>query len=260
MHLLKKRRYIAEKNIRLCFPELSDTQIRQLVRTNFEYGGIALLEPGLTWFASLKRFRKFYRIEGLEHLNRLQKRGKTVLLCGLHMQCLEVMARTLAEHIFTNHLYRINNNAIYEYICGIKRLSYSSGIRMIPRKKIRDFLYLMKNDRIGSLIPDHDLGRKSSLFVPFFGQLAATVPTVSVYAKKTNAVVLPVDYFLDEKKKQYVFRLGAPLENFPTDDRYADTLRINQWVEEKVREHPEQYLWMHRRFKTRPDKNDPSLY
>ena len=260
MHLLKKRRRIAEKNIRLCLPELCHAEIQQLVRRNFEFGGITLLELGLVWFASQKRYKKLYRIEGLEHFNRLQQEGKTVLLCGLHMLCLEAMVRMLGEHINMGQLYRVHKYTIQEYISGVKRASYPAGVRMISRKRIRDFIYFMKNGLTGSVIPDHDLGRKSSLFVPFFGHMAATVPVVSVYAKKTKAVVLFMDHFLDEKKKQYVLRLSAPLENFPTDDIYADTLRINQWVEKKVREHPEQYLWMHRRFKTRPDKNDPSLY
>ena len=170
------------------------------------------------------------------------------------------MGRILGEHITTNHLYRVNNNCIYEYMSGLKRSAYPSTSRLIPHKSIRDFLYLMQSGETGSIIPDHDLGRKSSLFIPFFGQLAATVPVVSVYAQKTNATVLIMDYFLDDQNQQYVFRISPAVEHFPTENKEADTLRINQVIEDKIREHPDQYLWMHRRFKTRPNKSDPSLY
>lgn len=260
MQVLGKRKRIATRNLELCFPELSSIEIEQLVRRNFEYAGIALLEPGLFWFSRPSRMKSLYRIEGIEHFEQLKKQGKTVLLCGLHMQCLEAMGRILGEHITTNHLYRVNNNPVYEYMSGRKRSAYPSTSRLIPHKRIRDFLYFMQSGQTGSIVPDHDLGRKSSLFVPFFGQLAATVPAVSVYAQKTQATVLMMDYFLDDIKGQYVFRISPPIEHFPTDDKEADTQRINQLIEDRVREHPDQYLWMHRRFKTRPNKSDPSFY
>ena len=262
MHILSRRKYIAMRNLQLCFPELSLQAVKVMVRKNFEFAGIALLEPGLVWFARQKRMQKLYRIEGWKHFEAAKKQGKPVLLCGLHMQCLEVMGYILSQNIATNHLYRVNNNPLYEYISGSKRLAAatSTQTRLIPHKAIRDFLHFMQQNQTGSVIPDHDLGRKPSLFVPFFKQLTATVPVVSFYAKTTDAIVLMMDYFLDEKTNQYVFRISPPLKNFPTQDRVQDTVYINQLIEERVKEHPEQYLWMHRRFKTRPNKDDPSLY
>lgn len=260
MCVLTRRKYIAMRNLQLCFPTLSMKTIKQMLRRNFEYAGIALLEPGLVWFARPKRMQKLYRIEGMEHLREAKKQGKPLLLCGLHMQCLEAMGYILGHNIETCHLYRINNNPVYEYISGIKRLGYSTQTRMIPHKAIRDFLYFLKNKQTGSIVPDHDLGRRSSLFIPFFGQITATVPVVSVYAEKTDAIVLMIDYFLDDETRQYVFRISPPLDHFPTQDKVKDTIRINKIIEEKVKKHPEQYLWMHRRFKTRPNKEDPSFY
>jgi len=260
MKVLRKRKAIALKNIQLCFPELSEQEREHFVKKNFEYAGIALLEPGLMWFSRPNRIKKLYRIEGLERFEYLRKQGHTILLCGLHMQCLEAMGRILGEHITTNHLYRVNDNPVYEYMSGKKRSAYSSMSRLVSRKNIRDFLFFMKKGQTGSIIPDHDLGRKSSVFVPFFGHQTATVPSISVCAAITRAKVVMIDYFFDDCAKQYVFRIGSALENFPTKNREVDTSYINQLIEEKVREHPEQYLWMHRRFKTRQNVDDPSLY
>ncbi len=260
MHVLKKRQRIARRNIELCFPHLSADERQNLVRDNFKYAGIALLEPGLFWFSRLSRIKKLYRFEGLEHYEKLKEKGANIILCGLHMQCLEAMGRILCDKIATSHLYRVNNNIVYEYIISRRRASYPFTPKMIPHKRIKDFLYLVQSGQTGSIIPDHDLGRQSSLFVPFFGQQAATVPAVSVYANKCNAKILMMDYYLDLKTKQYVFRISSPLDNFPTKNKEADTLRISQIIENLVKEHPEQYLWMHRRFKTRLNKDDPSLY
>ena len=201
-----------------------------------------------------------HRVEGLEHLNRLRETGVPVLLCALHMQCLEVMGRIISRFLPVNQMYRVNNNALLEYISCNRRLRYHFRPKLIPRKNLKDFLLFLANGECGSVIPDHDLGRSSGLFVPFFGHQAATAPVVSVCAGKTGAHVLMMDFYLDGRAGCYVLRLRPVPPPFPCGDRYADTEQINRLTEEIIREHPEQYLWMHRRFKTRPDPGDAPLY
>lgn len=250
---------ITRRNLELCFPELTETERKALLVRNFEIIGIAMLEPGIAWFASSRRICRISRVEGLEHVRPPHvDKGQGILLCSLHMSCLEMTCRIIAEHMSFNMMYRVNNNPLHEYISGVCRQRYPHKRRYIPRKQVKDFLYFLSKGETGLILPDQDMGKKRSLFVPFFGQTAATVPSVSDFARLSNARVIMFDHYLDENN-QYVLRLSRPLENFPGKDNVADTIRINQTFEECIRQHPEQYLWQHRRFKTRPP-GESSVY
>lgn len=254
-----RRVRITRRNLELCFPELTETEREALLVRNFEAIGIALLEPGIAWFASSRRIRRISRVEGLEHIRPPHvDKGQGVLLCGLHMSCTEMACRIVAEYLPFNLIYRVHDNPLQEYICGVRRQSYPHKGRYIPRKQVKDLLYFMSKGETGAILPDQDMGKKRSLFVPFFGQAAATVPSVSDFARLSNARVIMLSYYLDENN-QYILRLSQPLKNFPGKDNVADTIRINQLIEECIRQHPEQYLWQHRRFKTRPP-GESSVY
>lgn len=249
---------VARRNLELCFPNLSETAREVLLVRNFESIGVALLEPGVAWFSDSRRIRCISRVEGLENIRRHIDKGQSVLLCGIHMSCVEMVCRMISEYLPFNLLYRVNDNPLYEYISNVRRLSYPYKGRYIPRKKVKDLLHFMNKGEVGAILPDQDMGKKRSLFVPFFGQTAATVPSVSDFARQSNARVIMASYYLD-KNNQYVLTFSQSLENFPTEDNVSDTIRINQLIEAYIRQHPEQYIWQHRRFKTRPP-GEPSLY
>ncbi len=249
---------VTRRNLELCFPELSESEREALLVRNFEAIGVALLEPGVAWFASSRRIRRISRVEGLENIRRHIDKGQGILFCCMHMSCVEMVCRIAAEYLPFNLMYRVHDNPLYEYISNVRRQSYPYKGRYIPRKQVKDLLHFMSKGEMGIILPDQDMGKKRSLFVPFFGQTAATIPSVSDFARLSNARVIMANYYLDENN-QYVLSFSQPLENFPSEDNVADTTLINQLIEERIRQHPEQYLWQHRRFKTRPP-GEPSLY
>ena len=257
MLALKKPRRIVSQNLKICFPELSPQAIQSLVRKNLEYAGLALIEPGLAWFAGTKRLRRISRIEGIELLQTLNKKGQAFLLCTPHMLCFEAAGTCLARHLPFNVLYNPPKNPVHDYISRRKRRGTAAlGGFMISRRNFRDFLYLLRHGQPGVIFPDHQVGHKRSAHVTFFGQKITTTPMISSYAQKAGALVFIGESYLDDKNYQYVVRISkAPLDNFPTPDKEADTLRINQIMEKHIRKHPDQYLWMTHLFKTLVKQN-----
>ncbi|PVZ66367.1 LpxL/LpxP family acyltransferase [Pelagibaculum spongiae] len=257
MKLGGSRLRVTRQNLALCFPEKTDQQREQLLKQNFETLGIALLEPGLAWFASRSRIQRLGRFEIDPELQTHLEQGKPILLSALHMTCLEMACRIASENMPFNLLYRPNNNPLFEYLSGKFRQRPKFKTRFIPRKQVKDLLHFMQHDEPGMILPDQDFGPKRSVFMPFFGVNTATVMSTSDFARQTFASVAIVTIYLE--KTGYVVKFSAPLKNFPSDDSFADTLRLNQLTEQRILEHPEQYLWQHRRFKTRPE-GESSLY
>ena len=249
---------VTRRNLELCFPEKSPEEREQLLVKNFEAIGIALLEPGVAWFSSRKRIERISRFIGWSRVLRCQDSDHGVLISCLHMTCVEMAARIASERFAFNILYRAHDNPVYEYISGVCRNRYRYKARFIPRKQVKDLLYFLRKGEIGIILPDQDMGKKRSLFVPFFGIDAATIPSTSDFAKLTDAKVATGTYCIDENNR-YVVEFSDPLPNFPTENSVQDTRRINEITEAFIRKYPEQYLWQHRRFKTRP-QGEPSLY
>ncbi len=249
---------VTRRNLELCFPEKSAKEREHLLKRNFEAIGIALLEPGVAWFSSRKRIERISRFVGWSRVLKAQDNGQGVLVSALHMTCVEMACRIAAERFSFNILYRVHDNPVYEYVSGIRRNSYTHKSRFIPRKQVKDLLYFMKKGEVGIILPDQDMGRRRSHFLPFFGIDAATIPSTSDFARLADAKVVIGNYCIDESNR-YMVEFSEPLENFPSEDSKADTLRINQLTEEFIRRYPDQYLWQHRRFKTRPE-GEPSLY
>lgn len=252
-HLIKSRRRIALRNLELCFPEKSDTERYAIARESFAGGGLTLFESGLVWWPRYGSPDKFVRVENAGLLDELA--NQSVLFFGHHNTCVELVFACMARLRPFHVLFRVNNNPLWEYMATRSRKQY--GVTLVPRKQVPEFLSHLRAGRAGLLAADQDLGRKRSVFVPFFGISTATVTSVHDFAVATGATVVFAEGFR-EGKQGYVLRLTR-LEKYPTSDPVADTAVMNQMIERAVREHPEQYLWMHNRFKTRPD-GEPSLY
>jgi KDO2-lipid IV(A) lauroyltransferase len=250
-------RRFSERNIELCFPELSAAERRCLVKQNFRLNGFAVLSLSVAWWAPKWRLRQFIAYRDPHFFEDALASNKNVIVLAPHFIGLDLAgARLSADRPFSS-MYRKSKNPLLEYLFQ-RRSRYGAVIveRMAGLKP------LIRNIRAGLpfyYLPDQDLGERASIFVPFFGIPAATVTTLSRIAQSTNAVVVPCVTRILPYGRGYEVRFYPPFENFPTNDVAADTRRMNQEIEHWVREMPEQYMWSYRRFKTRPN-NEPSLY
>ena len=248
--LLRGRRRIAERNLRLCFPELDDDARARLLHENLVDGGVMLAEFALAWMGSARAVARVpVAIEGLEHLDAARVAGRGVLLVGAHFSHLELCARLVSQRIRIGGMYRRHEDAAFEWAIRRARLAYADA--MFTKEELRQTVRYLKSGNTIWYAPDQDMRGKDSVFVPFFGVPAATITATHHLARLSGALVIPF-FHRRLDRGGYAIRLEAPLEDFPGDDAVADTARVNAVVERMVREAPAQYLWMHKRFKTRP--------
>ena len=253
------RRRIAARNIELCFPEKTAAERERLLKDNFASTGIAFFEMAMSWWWSKPRLAKLAHVEGLEHLEHAQREGKGVILMAFHFTTLEIGAALLGQKHTIDGMYREHNNPLFDFIQRRGRERHNADSLAVERDDVRGMLKLLRSGRAIWYAPDQDYGAKQSIFVPLFGIPAATVTATSKFAKLGKAQVVPFTQQRLADGSGYKLVIHAPLSDFPGESDEADCLRINQWVERAIRECPEQYLWAHRRFKTRPP-GEPKLY
>lgn len=259
LHVSASRRHIAMRNLELCFPQWSEAERKRVLRENFASNGIALIEMAMSWWWPKSRLSRLAHIEGIEHLQRAQQEGKGVILMALHFTTLEIGAALLGQRHTIDGMYREHKNAVFDYVQRKGRERHNLDATAIEREDVRAMLKVLRGGRAIWYAPDQDYGAKQSIFVPLFGIQAATVTATTKFARLGRALVMP---FTQERLADgagYRLVIHPPLEDFPGETEEADCLRINQWVEKEVSKLPEQYLWAHRRFKTRP-AGEPKLY
>jgi KDO2-lipid IV(A) lauroyltransferase len=245
------RRRIAAANIALCFPGLDAVQRAALVDANLRDIGMMMVEFALGWLGSDRRIAALpTTIEGLEHLEAARARGKGVLLVGGHFSHLELCARLVSQRIRIAGMYRRMDSTVFEWVVLRARLRYAAA--MFDKDDIRGTVKYLRAGGTLWYAPDQDMRSKDTVFVPFFGVPAATITATHHLARLSGAAAIPFFHRRLPDGSGYVLRLGAPLDDFPGSDAAADTARVNACIEQMVREAPEQYLWVHKRFKTRP--------
>ncbi|WP_207061550.1 LpxL/LpxP family Kdo(2)-lipid IV(A) lauroyl/palmitoleoyl acyltransferase [Motiliproteus sp. SC1-56] len=249
--LLPSRRHIVRVNLRLCFPELAEAEREALVRRVFVANGIGFFESLLAWWGPRQAMARRVRFEGLEHLEGALAEGRGVLLLGAHFSTLELGGLFMAEVATVNAMYRRHDNPLLDRIITQARQRFCP--QPIERRDIRGVIRTLKKNQCVWYAPDQDLGKHASVFAPFFGQQAATLTATSRMARLNNSPVLMLAHYRNPDNRSYTVRLSPPLEDFPSGDDVADAVRVNQVIEEAIRVHPEQYLWLHKRFKTQPD-------
>ena len=246
--LVRERRRITLINLGLCFPQLSAAEKSALARRHFAVLGRSLLELGLWWWATPERIKRLVRLEGEAHLQAHQ--GKPVILLAPHFVALDAGGARLNIDYAMVSIYARAKNRVFdgalrrgrERFGKLQLVARTDGVARVlrPLRAGTPFYYL----------PDMDYGRKEAVFVPFFGYPAATITGLSRLAKISGAVVLPViTRMVDD---HYVTSIGEAWTDFPTDDVTADTRRMNAYLETEIMKSPEQYYWLHKRFKTRP--------
>ncbi len=253
------RRHIVTRNIELCFPELSETERKQLVSENFASMGIAFFEMAMSWWWPKKRLRRLVKIEGLEHLEAAQAQGQGVILMAIHFTTLEIGAALLGQRHTIDGMYRAHKNPVFDYVQRRGRERHNADAQAIEREDVRGMIKVLRQGRAIWYAPDQDYGPKLSVFIPLFGVPAATVTATSKFAKLGRAQVIPMQQTRLPKGQGYLIKLEPPLADFPGESDEQDCLRLNQWIEGAISEQPEQYLWAHRRFKTRPE-GEAKLY
>ncbi len=250
------RRRITEVNLKLCFPDQSDEQLRVLAKAVFEAVAIGILEMCIAWLNPRRNLSQRVSVHGREHLDKALAMGRGVIVLGGHFATMDAVAQTLGE-LGCDVMYRENKNPVWEWLQVYGRSHYFEGV--VERQDTRTTLRMLKAGRAIWYAADQDYGPKHSVFAPFFGIETATITATSRFARFNDSPVLMMSQHRDYAARRWSITFGPPLENYPTDDDRADAARTNQLVEAEVRKHPEQYLWVHKRFKTRPP-GEPSFY
>ncbi|WP_347330620.1 LpxL/LpxP family Kdo(2)-lipid IV(A) lauroyl/palmitoleoyl acyltransferase [Marinimicrobium locisalis] len=259
-HLAKSRRHTALRNLELCVPEKPERERVALARHNFESTALALFETGMAWFWPRRRLEKLYTVEGLEHLRQAADEGEGVVLLAMHFTHLDLGAKFLCMSHSIDGLYRPHNNALYDFIQRRGRERFSDGGVTIAREDLRQMVRHLRKGRAVWYAPDQDYGpRRPHVFVPFFGVPAATITATLQLMRMGRSRLIPFTHYRREDGSGYDVKVYPPLTSVPTGDDKADAATINAFVEARVRECPEQYMWVHRRFKTRPE-GEKSLY
>jgi len=249
-YLARGRRHIAEVNLKQCFPSKSDRERQALVRQNMVALGMGLMETATAWLRSPESFAHRFSIEGLHHLESAVNKGQGVLLLGFHFTTMDLAAAYLATLIPMGAMYRKNKNPVIDYMMFKGRARNLNHV--IEREDIKGLIKTLRQGGIVWYGPDQDYGRKYSVFVPFFDVETATIKATARIARMSKAQVIVFRHYRQAGDKAYTIQLSGPLEDYPCDDPATDARRINSLVEEAVLMQPEQYWWIHRRFKTRP--------
>lgn len=249
--LMSKRREVAARNLALCFPERGAEAIASLTRAHFRSLGIALCEMTLAWWASDRRIASIMNVQGVENAHEALQLGKGIILVSAHFTTLEIAGRMLVQHVEADCMYRPNRNPFIDEV--LRRGRERSARRTIPKDDARAMLKSLRGNGIVWYAPDQSYWHKHAALVKFFGIPAWTNTGTSRIARLSGATVLPYFSVRLPGAQGYRSVIGEPIRDFPTDDPIADSERLNHLFESQIRLAPEQYLWIHRRFKRLPD-------
>ena len=254
--LATRRRRIAQRNIERCFPDLSENQHEAMLRAHFRSLARMLFEVCWCWSGSGSRVLGWARHEGLEHFEAALNDERGMMLITCHVTCLEMGGR-IAGSIAPGAMgvYRPLKNPVIEWYQNRSRKRYVAG--SISKHETRKTVRFLRDGGALWYAPDQDYGAARSEFVPFFGIQTATLKANVQLAALSGCLVVPMFPVFDEATRTWTTHYDPPLENFPSGDMHEDLARINRIFEEKIRLAPEQYWWIHRRFKTRPPGEPP---
>ena len=253
------RKKVALKNLQLCFPDMPASEHQRILRANFENTGVALLETGMGWWWPNWRVDRKVKVLGLEHIKKAQAEGNGVLLLAMHYLSAEINCRGIGHSNPMVVFYRPHNNPLMEFFQFRGR--GRANKYMLGKRDVRGLIKALRDGEACIYLPDQDYGRNKSLFVPFFGvKDTATTTGTLIFARQKNTKTMMMIPTRNDDGSGYTIEIKPPLEHFPTDNDENDIIRVNQELEKAILFKPEQYLWLHRRFKTRPNKDDPSLY
>lgn len=263
-HCLSTRRYVAERNIELCFPELGETERQELVIKHFESNGMTLFETGMAWFMPYWRLRKRFVIKGEENWRAIQALGgkdskQGALIMAVHFNTLEITNVAINRLFNMSMSYRPHNNPVYDFIQRHGRERHNRESTAVSRNDVRGMVRAMKRGDWLWYAADQDYGAKVSEFVPWFGVDAAMVSAPPRLAAMANVPIVGITYRRLADFSGYEITFMPAFEGIPSNDLQHDLEALSQHYERCIRSNPSEYLWVHRRFKTRPN-GQQSLY
>ena len=254
-YLLLNRRKIVATNLRLCFPHLNEKQLKNLLRLSFISQGRGVIEMFNVWWGRI-RWDKRFELHGESVLQEAIDRGKGVMIIAGHFHHDQVAACFITKYIVPLHIrYQKAHDPLVEWLVSQGRQNF--GAELLPTNNIRQMLRILEQGKVMSNQFDVDGGTKQSTFVPFFGVAAATLNVTHRIAQRTGASVV---YMRNRRLTKGRYRMEfLPVDNYPSGDMYTDGCRVHELLEAEITDYPEQYFWLHRRFKTRPP-GEPSVY
>jgi KDO2-lipid IV(A) lauroyltransferase len=244
------RRRVASINLELCYPELTATQRKDLLRAHFASLGMAVFEFLRSWWGRLQPLDTGFAVEGLQHIEQARAEGFGVILVSPHFTTLEICLRLLCQHAPVAGMYRPHASPALDW--AVKRGRMRHAAAMFTRDELRPAIRHLKSGGILWFAPDQESLRGDSVFVPFFGRPAWSLTSTHQLARLSGARVLPL-FHERLANGRYRMEIGAPLIGFPGSDSTHDTARIMALMESQIRRAPTQYLWIHKRFKTQPE-------
>lgn len=251
MKILPRRVHIARTNLQLAFPDWDESKREAVVRENFANVGRAIFETAMAWYWPDRRIKKIMQVEGEENVHQAVANGQGMLLLSAHFLTLELNARMFGIIRPGVGVYRPNKNPVLEY--AQYRGRCQSNKFLVNRHDVKGMIKALRQGEALWYAPDHDYGHHASVFVPFLGvEDAATITGTATLARVKNTVTLPC-YNIRLPKGGYKLCIGAPVFEFPTGDDIKDAIKGNQIIETAILRAPDQYMWLHRRFKSRPD-------
>ncbi len=255
--LATERRKVGAINLKLCFPGMSDEARNKLLRDHFKMFGRGLIERSILWWASAERIRSLIRVEGVEHFEAIK--GRSAILLTPHFVGMDVGGQWIAQHTDTVCMYANQKNRYLTALLLQKRARFRNQHLYSRQQGLRPILKGMRENMPFIYPPDQDQGVKDGAFIPFFGVPAATMTSVPRIAEKTGAKIVPGITRMLPGGEGYVLTFYPAWESYPSGDDIADARRMNEFIEQRVLEMPEQYFWLHKRFKTRPE-GDAKFY
>ncbi len=253
----RSRRRVALANLQICMPELSQSEREDLAREHFQWLGRSLLERSMLWYASRERLLRLIHVEGDVHL--AERSPRPVMWLVPHFLAVDVAgtaAQLFQSHVGCN-IYTPQSNPVVDRALRRGRQRFGL-VQMFTRQQ--SAIGMVRAIKRGAAFfnpSDMDFGLRDAAFVPFFGEPAATLLAPSKLAKSLNMVVQPVLTEILPGGQGWRVRFMPAWDDWPTDDPVADAARMNAWIEGQIRQLPAQYLWVHRRFKTRPPGAPP---
>jgi KDO2-lipid IV(A) lauroyltransferase len=256
--VMRPRRHIALTNLRLCLPELSEAERVAIAHRHFQAYSRSVWERGILWWASEARLNRLITVEpGPVPVAEMTSKP-TILLCP-HFVCLDVAGASIAMVASASSMYVTQKNAVFDQVLRAGRARFKPVKLFTRQDGIKPILRALRDKLPYFMLPDMDFGDKDAEFVPFFGVEAATLTATARIAATTGAQVMPVIATFLPNYQGWRVKFYPVWDNYPGPDMVAATLRMNQFIEERVREAPAEYFWTHKRFKTRPN-GEASLY
>jgi KDO2-lipid IV(A) lauroyltransferase len=257
-YVLRNRRHVADVNLKLCFPDMSETRRDELVRGAFKNFGAGLVETAMGWWTEDKKIHQRVSYEGREHLDAAIAQGKGVILVGAHFSCLDLAGKLVNRHYDIHAVYRRQKNQLVDY--ALRRGRSTAVLSMIDNRNTRQIVRTIRAGGIVWFAADHDMGPKVSVFAPFFSHDAATVTATAKFAKMTGAPVVFCANHRTPDNNRYVVRMKPIVADFKNSDDVTIATLVNKTIADHILIDPAQYYWFHRKFKTQPGLPFAALY